>query len=68
MSLIGFFKKLLGLGAAGRNLVCSDCGGGFLFEAGEQAFFTERGLSDPKRCPDCRKKSRGRRRFGRGHR
>jgi CxxC-x17-CxxC domain-containing protein len=33
---------------------CADCGGTFVFTAGEQAFYQERGFSDPKRCPSCR--------------
>ncbi|HMU95636.1 MAG TPA: zinc-ribbon domain containing protein [Elusimicrobiota bacterium] len=67
MGFIGFLKKLLGMTNAGdQRLLCAECGGNFVFEAGEQAFFAERGLTPPKRCPDCRKKNRGRRRFGRG--
>jgi len=37
-----------------RMLRCADCGGTFAFTAGEQAFFQERGFSEPKRCPSCR--------------
>jgi len=37
-----------------RVLECSDCGGTFVFTAGEQAFYQERGFSDPRRCPSCR--------------
>lgn len=37
-----------------RTLVCRDCGNEFTFTAGEQAFYTERGFSDPQRCPSCR--------------
>lgn len=67
MGLLSLVKRLFGVAGEGdRRLVCAECGGGFLFEAGEQAFFAERGLTEPKRCPDCRKKNRGRRRFGRG--
>jgi hypothetical protein len=35
-------------------LVCVDCGGGFLFTAGERAFYDSKCLSVPKRCPECR--------------
>ena len=35
-------------------IVCRDCGQEFVFTAGEQAFFQERGYSDPQRCPSCR--------------
>ena len=41
--------------AEDRNLTCRDCGKTFVFTAGEQAFFSEKGLSDPIRCPDCRR-------------
>ena len=39
-----------------QTLVCEDCGQEFVFTAGEQEFYAEKGLSNtPKRCPDCRK-------------
>jgi CxxC-x17-CxxC domain-containing protein len=37
-----------------RTLTCADCGGAFTFTAGEQAFYQERGFSEPKRCTSCR--------------
>jgi CxxC-x17-CxxC domain-containing protein len=37
-----------------RTLTCRDCGQAFTFTAGEQAFYQERGFSDPQRCPTCR--------------
>ncbi|MBA3877827.1 MAG: zinc-binding protein [Anaerolinea sp.] len=38
-----------------RTLTCRDCGEGFIFSAGEQRFFAEKGLTnEPQRCPDCR--------------
>jgi CxxC-x17-CxxC domain-containing protein len=37
-----------------RTLTCRDCGQAFTFTAGEQAFYTERGYSEPLRCPSCR--------------
>jgi CxxC-x17-CxxC domain-containing protein len=37
-----------------RTLTCRDCGQTFTFTAGEQAFYTERGYSEPQRCPACR--------------
>lgn len=37
-----------------RTLTCRDCGQEFTFTAGEQAFYTERGFSEPQRCPACR--------------
>lgn len=40
--------------AMDRNLTCADCGQEFVFTANEQDFYTERGFSDPRRCPACR--------------
>ena len=40
---------------ADRTLKCRECGVDFVFTAGEQAFFAEKGLmNDPQRCPSCR--------------
>ncbi len=42
-----------------ETLVCEDCGKEFVFSAGEQEFYAEKGLvNKPKRCPDCRKARR----------
>jgi len=38
-----------------RTLTCRDCGEAFIFSAGEQRFFAEKGLTnEPQRCLDCR--------------
>jgi CxxC-x17-CxxC domain-containing protein len=37
-----------------RTLTCRDCGQEFVFTAGEQDFYTQRGFSEPQRCNDCR--------------
>lgn len=37
-----------------KTLVCRDCGQTFVFTAGEQAFYLERGFVDPVRCTNCR--------------
>lgn len=38
-----------------RTLVCQDCGQEFVFTAGEQEFYAEKGFeNEPKRCKDCR--------------
>ena len=38
-----------------RTLTCRDCSEEFTFSAGEQAFFSSKGLlNDPQRCPSCR--------------
>lgn len=40
---------------ADKTLVCRDCGAEFLFDEGEQAFYQEKGFSDPTRCQECRR-------------
>lgn len=37
-----------------RQIGCVDCHRDFTFTAGEQRYFAERQLQDPKRCPPCR--------------
>jgi CxxC-x17-CxxC domain-containing protein len=38
-----------------RLLTCSDCGGEFVFTAGEQLFFLDKQFkNDPKRCKPCK--------------
>lgn len=38
-----------------RTMDCRDCGNGFIWTAGEQQFFQEKGLVNiPVRCPGCR--------------
>jgi CxxC-x17-CxxC domain-containing protein len=38
-----------------RILTCSDCGGEFIFTAGEQLFFFDKQFkNDPKRCKPCK--------------
>lgn len=38
-----------------RTLVCQDCGREFVFTAGEQEFYAEKGFeNEPKRCKECR--------------
>ena len=38
-----------------KTLVCRDCSQNFIFTAGEQGFYLEKGLlNEPQRCPDCR--------------
>jgi CxxC-x17-CxxC domain-containing protein len=42
-----------------KTLSCRECGVTFLFTAGEQAFFAEKGLlNEPQRCPACRSQRR----------
>ena len=38
-----------------KTLVCKDCGQEFIFTAGEQEFYAERGFqNEPQRCKECR--------------
>jgi len=38
-----------------RLLICADCGGEFVFTAGEQLFFLDKQFkNDPKRCKPCK--------------
>ncbi len=43
-----------------KVLVCRDCGKEFLFSAGEQAFYAEKGFqNEPTRCRNCRTARKG---------
>jgi CxxC-x17-CxxC domain-containing protein len=43
-----------------RLLTCVDCGGEFIFTAGEQLFFFDKQFkNDPKRCKPCKSKRAG---------
>lgn len=38
-----------------KSLTCKDCGNEFVFTAGEQEFYAEKGFeNEPLRCKDCR--------------
>jgi CxxC-x17-CxxC domain-containing protein len=38
-----------------KTLVCKECGNEFIFSAGEQEFYAERGFqNEPQRCKACR--------------
>lgn len=40
-----------------KIIKCADCGEEFVFTAGEQAFYAEKGFNnEPKRCKACRDK------------
>lgn len=45
-----------------KTLKCKDCGSDFVFTAGEQAFYAEKGFeNEPQRCRVCRdSRKRGR--------
>ncbi len=38
-----------------KKLICKDCGEEFVFTAGEQEFYAEKGFqNEPQRCRNCR--------------
>ncbi len=42
-----------------KTLVCKDCGQEFVFTAGEQEFYAEKGFqNEPQRCKECRTKKK----------
>lgn len=42
-----------------QNLTCRDCGKPFVWTAGEQEFYQQKGFTNPpSRCPDCRTKKK----------
>ena len=42
-----------------KNLICEDCGQEFVFSAGEQEFYHQKGFENqPKRCRECRMQRR----------
>jgi len=38
-----------------KTIVCRDCNETFVHTVGAQEFFLEKGFTDPKLCPACRK-------------
>lgn len=47
---------------ADRPLSCRDCRSAFVWTAGEQEFYQQKGLlHEPQRCPDCRQKAKAER-------
>ncbi len=42
-----------------QTLTCKDCGKPFVWTAGEQKFYQEKGFTNPPtRCPECRQKKK----------
>lgn len=42
-----------------QNLTCRDCGNQFVWTAGEQEFYQQKGFTNPPvRCPSCRQAKR----------
>ncbi len=45
------------------ELICRSCGATFIFTAGEQEFYADKGfLNEPTRCPKCRNRRETQRR------
>ena len=45
-----------------KTIVCKDCGNEFVFTAGEQEFYAEKGFDNaPERCKECRAKRKANR-------
>ena len=43
-----------------KTLICKECGNEFVFTAGEQEFYAERGFqNEPQRCKSCRSARKG---------
>ncbi len=43
-----------------KTLTCKECGKEFVFTAGEQEFYAEKGfVNEPQRCKECRRARRG---------
>jgi CxxC-x17-CxxC domain-containing protein len=48
-------KEVHAVEYADKTLVCRECGQEFIFTAGEQEFYQQKGLlNEPGRCPACR--------------
>ena len=47
---------------ADRSLSCRECGNAFVWTAGEQDFYQQKGLlHEPQRCPQCRQRAKAER-------
>ena len=44
-----------------RSMVCVECGETFAFSADDQRYHLEKGYTEPKRCPNCRRNRRAQR-------
>ena len=52
---------------ADKTITCRDCGTEFVFTAGEQEFYAQKGFTnEPTRCPECRAANKSRRNGGGG--
>ncbi len=47
-----------------KKITCKDCGSQFVWTAGEQEFYKQKGFeNEPTRCPTCRRARKQQRRF-----
>lgn len=54
--------------AQDKYLICRDCSQEFIFSAGEQEFYAEKGFeNEPSRCPACRQARKQQTGGGRGN-
>lgn len=45
-----------------QTMTCKDCGSSFVWTAGEQEFYTQKGFDNPpSRCPNCRQAKKAQR-------
>ncbi|HZS08600.1 MAG TPA: zinc-ribbon domain containing protein [Blastocatellia bacterium] len=51
-----------------KQIECADCRRSFTVTEGEQEFFQSRGMSEPKRCKECRQARKAERDSGGGGR
>ncbi|HZS10342.1 MAG TPA: zinc-ribbon domain containing protein [Blastocatellia bacterium] len=49
-----------------KQIECADCHQTFTFTEGEQEFYSGRGMSEPKRCKECRQVRKAGRESGGG--
>lgn len=47
-----------------QQIECVECGRTFIWSAGEQRFYAQRGFQPPKHCPDCRAHRRAEQQMG----
>lgn len=51
--------SLINMDLQDKTMVCRDCGKEFIWTAGEQDFYKQKGFdNEPTRCPDCRRKKK----------
>ena len=49
-----------------KSMKCEDCGQEFVWTVGEQEFYMEKGVEDPKYCMICRGKHEASKKFKKG--